>query len=324
MDVLENWGPSGPQAVSPLNFFDLRHYLIERIENQHAFRLNADDYTWLQDGLDGDKAIIRVTPKSTAAGLDPITIRVPYVDMIDLINPLISDRVLDFAGEITTDRVIDRINQIAGVPLLKSSYFTFSELSNIQGTVDVTMSPNIANLLAVGTLTLKIRQVNVDIDTEFDLRTYPYADNALVEVEMCLVGMAEPLEPSEIDGTRRTYGDGSYIDMIDEDTLEFRNGMMRNYWILVRLPGRKNEIQVDGKAINLLMELSECNKGELNLHIDSLVPIIQFGTSEMIGSIIAVHFNEYIGFNFNPIGDGNNNADHTQLARVRIRLISEE
>lgn len=324
MDVLENWGPSGPQAVSPLNFFDLRHYLIDRIEQQHQFILTADDYEWSQDGLDGDKAIVRATPKGTTPGREEITVRVPYVDMIDLINPLISDRVLDFAGEITADRIIDRINQIAGVPLLKSQYFTFSDLTEIRGTVDVTMSPNIANLLSVGVLTLKIRQVNVDIDTEFDMRTFPYTDMANVSVEMCLVGTVDPLEPSEVEGTRRYYGDGSYIDMIDDDTLEIHNGMMRNYWVFVRMSGRKTDIEIDGKTVNLMMEMSELNKGEVNLHVDSINPVIPFCSYSQIGTIVGVHFNNFIGFNFNPIGNNGSTADYTQLARIRIRLISEE
>ena len=322
-DALESWGPSGPQRVSPLNFFDLTQYLAQLIERQYEIKILPEFYVWTQEGLDGDRVRIHATPKDATDKLTQLKLRVPYVDLVDLLQPLLISRVFDFSGEITAERIVARINAVAGVPLLNAAYFQFSSL-DITGTVTITMTPTVANLISIGTLQVNIRQVNTDIDEEHNLVSYPFTDQADWNIEMCLRGSNVPLEPSDTTGLRRVYGDGSYVDVIDTDVIEVRRGMMANYWLRLTLPGRKYEQDFEGVPANVLIELVSLNKGEVNLHLDSVQPVTLLANAEQIGEVVGVHIDQYIGLNFNPIDIGTNSvADHTQVAQIRVRLIKE-
>lgn len=322
-DPLASWGPSGPQPVSPLNFFDLTQYLAQLIERQYEIKILPEFYTWTQEGLDGDRVLIYATPKDAVDKLTQLKLRIPYVDLVDLLEPLLIQRVFDFSGEITAERIVARINAIAGVPLLNAAYFQFSSL-DITGTATVTMTPTIANLISVGELQVNIRQVNTDIDEEHGLSSYPFTDQADWNIEMCLRGSNVPLEASDTTGQRRVYGDGSYVEVIDTDTFEVRRGMMANYWLRLTLPGRKFAQDFEGTPANLLIELVTLNKGEINLHLDSVQPVTLLATAEQIGEVVGVNIDQYVGFNFNPIELGVlGESDHTQIAQIRVRLIKE-
>lgn len=325
MDVLMNWGPTGPQPVSPLYFFDLRHYLAELIQREHAHILLPNDYSWSQESLDGEAAIIAATPINEALGLDTFRVRVNYVDLVDLLQPLLSDRVLDFSGEITLDRIVDRINAIAGVPLIKSHYFNLTLDSTGENTYSATLTPSVSNLLGVGVITANLRSVSTDVDEEFDVQTYPYTDMDGYQLSMCIMGSYDPLEPSDCTGNRTIFSDGSYIEQIDADTIEYRSGMLSNLWVCLTLPGPMHEQEIDGEPVNVILELVSLTEGEVNLHVDTNLPFVRFADADQTGEVIALRMGQRIGFNYNSVASpfGMLGAENGQTSRIRVRLVKE-
>lgn len=325
-DALVTWGPSGPQPISPLSFFDVRHYLAELILRNHGQLIIPDQYQWSRVSVADNEALISLLPIDPTQGIQPLTLRIRYLDLVELLEPLLVERVFDFAGEITPARIIASINQVAGVALLRADQFQFSELAGIVGTTAVTMTPTAGNLLGVGSLRVNVRQVNTDVDVELGYETEPFTQMVEAVVEMCLEGSNEPLEITDQQGSRQVYSDGSYLDSVDEDTIEFRAGMLRNYWARIRLPGRKFSAEINGANVNVVLELDSLTDGQVTLHLDSVQPLLTLGTVAGIGTVTGVYVNDYVGLNFNALStDPNGVASHyQQRCRVRLRLIKEQ
>jgi hypothetical protein len=322
-DALVNWGPQGPQPISPLSFFDVRTYVAELVARNHGQVIIPEHYQWSRVSVSGDEALLSLIALDPTSGLKNLHLMIRYIDLVELLEPLLVDRVLDFAGEITAERIITRINELAGVVLLRANQFEFSDLAGIRGTETVTMTPTASNLLAVGTLSVRVRQVNTEVDPEVGYDTEAFTALSDARLDMCLMGSNEPLEVTTYDGDRMLYSDGSTLEILDGDTVEFKAGMLTNYWARILLPGYKATAEVAEATVNVILELDSLSSGQVTMHLDSTQPVAVLGNTSNIGMVSGVFVNDYVGFNFNhlPSDPDGPTSQYQQVCRIRIRLI---